>query len=183
MTTFFSTAYTSNGVNQTEPTNPSHLSPAAVDGGRVAYRRCSFDLSGESSAIGDEFHFFRVRSGDSMVRLYMSDPGFFSVDMKMDLGYYETGAGDVGGAVVDATVHGETIFMDVGNAQFDVFNQGGNIGDEDRGLPIWQLLNAAGASYSVDPLQEWHLVGVQRAENSNNGGAIMIEMYYLPAGG
>ena len=181
MTTFYSTSYSPDGVNQTSATNPRNLAEAAVDGGRVCYKRCYLDQTDEANIIGDEFHFFRVRSGDSIVRLLFSERGNFATGATLDIGYYETGVGDVGGDVVDSTIHASALALDSGNTQLDIFNESTNINDEDRGLPIWKLLNAAGASFSEDPLTEWHLTGIYGSMNGSNGSDILIEMYYLPA--
>jgi len=189
VTTWYSTAFTSDGINRSSLDDAKHLAPAAVDGGRVAYKRAYVDISGIGTLINStEVRFFTIKSGDRPISLYLTCDGSFAADWTLDIGLWDSGENH-NGIELRRNMFKDNEALHVAVNRTEILARAlFSVTDENRGLAAWEMVDilgtVGGVTYGSNPKEDWELVGfLVNLETPGVGGKLLVEMYYLPEGG
>lgn len=133
--------------------DPRLIPPQAVDGGYLRYKRanCTPTLpfaGGVTSADTDEMRMFTMQSSDRIHWIAMSAD--INSDGEYRVEIYESGV-DHDGKKLTTLLFGEVNTIS-DRSQFEMFTNG-SLTDEQRGLPLWELLGLA-----RDPHKDWDIV-------------------------
>ena len=126
---------------------------------------------------------FPLKSGDRLVSMYIAVDGGFGANVEISVGLWMQGKNNDGPVVSGIGLFASAVAISSALDRTEILTEAANREDELRGLAAWEWINdVTPGTYGDDPHEVWDVVA--RIFNApGTGGILLLELYYLPAGG
>jgi hypothetical protein len=176
MANWYSSNYGS-GANVTSYPDPFATVSSGVKHARLRHSICHALLTDGGIAESDKVVFSTLKSGDRLISIKLAADASFTIGQDMDLGLYKSGDRH-DGAVLDADLFGGSLDLGAGFALTENILSG-VLTDEDIGKTLWEMATIGAQSYTVDPVEDWDVVGTIDTVGAAAGGEILCLLTYV----